>query len=81
MDKKQSGNREKAQEQKIKYQYKKEFKGAVRELKKDAQFIAKQRLQQVKASDAAYKRKINKIVGDLGVQEAAVKKTKKIKRL
>lgn len=46
---------------------KKERKGAIRELRKDAQFLAEERDQRRVAEDTAYKKKMDKIVG--GIQE------------
>lgn len=46
-------------------EYKKEFKGAVRELKKDAAFLATEQITKKKADDLKYQAKIRKIVGGL----------------
>ena len=46
---------------------KKERKGAIRELRKDAQFLAEERDQRRVAEDTADKKKMDKIVG--GIQE------------
>ncbi len=77
-------NRERAEQQKLKYQYKKEFKGAVRELKKDAEFIAREKIQNIKVKDAQYKKRMNQIMGELGDQEGTMKgidkQKKKMKR-
>ncbi|KAI8906713.1 nucleolar protein 14, partial [Gorgonomyces haynaldii] len=66
-------NRDRIQKQKMQAEYKKEFKGAVRELRKDAQFIHKTRLDQTKQKDAEYKRKMDAIVGHLAQQEGAMR--------
>ena len=58
---------ERAQAAKLRAMLKKERKGAIRELRKDAQFLAEERDQRRVAEDAAYKKKMDKIVG--GIQE------------
>ncbi|WFD23194.1 nucleolar complex protein 14 [Malassezia equina] len=58
---------ERAYASKMRALVKKERKGAIRELRKDAQFIAEEREQRRVEEDAAYKKKIDKIVG--GIQE------------
>ena len=66
-------DRERAKAGKEKAEYKKELKGAVRELRKDAQFIATARLEETKRKDEAYKKKIDKIMGQLASQEGAMR--------
>ncbi len=77
-------DRERAEETKLKRQHKRELKGAVRELKKDAEFIARERLHSIKEKDSEYKRKIGTIMGQLQSQEGAMRgyerEKKKIKR-
>lgn len=74
MDRKNNDpNRERAEQMKLKYEHKKEFKGAVRELKRDADFIATQRLKEIKAKDVEYKKKIGGIMGQLSTQEGAMR--------
>ena len=58
---------ERAQAAKLRAMLKKERKGAIRELRKDAQFLAEERDQRRVAEDTAYKKKMDKIVG--GIQE------------
>lgn len=58
---------ERAQNAKLRALLKKERKGAIRELRKDAQFVAEAREQRRAEEDAAYKRKIDKITH--GLQE------------
>ncbi|KAJ3045949.1 nucleolar complex protein 14 [Rhizophlyctis rosea] len=66
-------NTERAQNAKLQFQYKKEFKGAVRELRKDAAFVARKRMDKQKEKDAEYKRKMDRIMGQLGSQEGAMR--------
>lgn len=44
---------------------KREFKGAVRELKRDAAFLAEHRVKETRRKDAEYKSKMNKIIGNI----------------
>jgi nucleolar protein 14 len=72
-DKHYDHDHERSQAQKVAREYKQEFKGAVRELRKDAVYLNKIRLQNKKSSDAAYKRKIDGIMGNLAAQEGAMR--------
>jgi nucleolar protein 14 len=66
-------NRERANKQKLDRQYTKEYRGAVRELRKDSDFIARQRLDEIKGKDKLYKKKIDGIMGGLQNQEGAMR--------
>ncbi|KAJ3293561.1 nucleolar complex protein 14 [Borealophlyctis nickersoniae] len=66
-------NRERSEAAKLRFQYKKEFKGAARELRKDAAFVARRRLQEGKEKDAEYKKKMDSIMGQLASQEGAMR--------
>ena len=59
------------------HKYKKEMKGAVRELKKDTRFLARQKLSEVMERDAERKRKVKEIMGGLAHQEGDYKKMKR----
>jgi nucleolar protein 14 len=65
-------------------EYKRERKGAIRELRKDAHFIARNSIAEKKAKDAEYKKKMDKIMGQLASQEGSMRgyerELKKIKR-
>ena len=50
----------------LKRAHKREFKGAVRELKRDAAFLAAHKVKETRKKDAEYKTKINKIIGSIG---------------
>jgi nucleolar protein 14 len=65
------------QAQKLKAEYKKEFKGAVRELRKDNKFIARQNLQERLEKEEIYKKKMNVIMGNLANQEGAMRGVEK----
>ncbi|KHJ42361.1 hypothetical protein D918_07489 [Trichuris suis] len=59
--------------------YKREFRGAVRELKRDNEFLARHRLNEIMQRDAYRKEKTNQIMRDLVQQEAEHKKLKRVK--
>jgi nucleolar protein 14 len=80
VDKRYSSNPELAEMAKLKYQHKKEFRGAVRELRKDAEFLAQEKLKEIKIKDAEYKKKMDKIMGDLANQEGAMRGYEKEKK-
>ncbi|KAJ3155718.1 nucleolar complex protein 14 [Geranomyces michiganensis] len=76
MDRKSSArdpDRDRVEQAKLKAEYKKEHKGAVRELRKDAAFIARKRMQNIKEKDVEYKKKMDKIMGGLANQEGAMR--------
>ena len=60
---------------------KKERKGAIRELRKDAQFIAEEREQRRVEEDATYKKKIDKIVGGIQEERSEQKQLERAKSL
>jgi len=80
IDKHYDPDRERAKINKLKSQYKREHKGAIRELRKDSQFIARQHIAEVKEKDAVYKKKINKIKGTLEDEQSEKKAYEKAKK-
>lgn len=50
----------------LKRAHKREYKGAVRELKRDAAFLSVHKLKETKRKDSEYKAKMNKIIGSIG---------------
>ncbi|CAO1634742.1 unnamed protein product [Sympodiomycopsis kandeliae] len=64
---------------KLKSLIKKERKGAVRELRKDSQFLAQERAREKRAEDADYKRKMGKIMAGLGEERSEEKQLAKEK--
>lgn len=58
---------------KLKAQYKKERKGAIRELRKDNRFLADHKAQEQQAKDAAYNAKMRKVEGSLQSERAEEK--------
>jgi nucleolar protein 14 len=72
-------SKEKAEREKLLHKYKREFKGAVREIRKDRNFLAKVQISQQIKSDAERKRKVNEIFGEAAMQQNEFKKMKKKK--
>jgi nucleolar protein 14 len=70
-------NRERQQLKKLQVQHKKEFKGAMREVRKDTQFVHRQRLQDIKSKDAAYKKKMDRIEGLIGREAGELKQAER----
>ncbi|KAH7329331.1 nucleolar protein 14 [Stachybotrys elegans] len=62
-------NRERAELAKLKAEHKKERKGAMRELRKDANFMAREKLRVKKAKDEAYEKKYKRIVAEIQSEE------------
>ncbi|KAI3633156.1 hypothetical protein MIR68_008694 [Amoeboaphelidium protococcarum] len=65
-DRKYDPNAERAEAQKLKTLHAKEMKGAMRELRKDAAFLAKTRLEQIKEKDLEYNKMIKRVYGIIG---------------
>ena len=55
-------DRQRSELNKLQAEHKKEQKGALRELRKDANFMAREGLREKRERDEAYKRKMNRIV-------------------
>ncbi|KAL9128249.1 MAG: hypothetical protein Q9217_003039 [Psora testacea] len=62
-------NRERAELSKLKAEHKKERKGALRELRKDASFIARESLKEKKERDLAYEKKYKRLVAEIQGEE------------
>jgi nucleolar protein 14 len=73
VDKRYDPDTDRRETSKLKAEYKKEFKGAVRELRKDAAFLGRKKIQEIRDNDAKYKKKMDKIVGILAEQEGAMR--------
>jgi nucleolar protein 14 len=80
IDKHYDPDKERAKINKLKSQYKKERKGAIRELRKDSQFIARQRISEIKEKDAIYKKKISNIMSKLENEQSEKKAYEKAKK-
>jgi nucleolar protein 14 len=68
-DKHYDPDRERAEANKLKAEHKKERKGALRELRKDANFMAREKLRVKKVKDAAYEKKYKRIVSEIQSEE------------
>ncbi|KAG0257336.1 nucleolar complex protein 14 [Mortierella polycephala] len=85
MDKHYDPDVERSQAHKLQTQYKKEKKGAIRELRKDAQFVAREKLRVQREKDQEYNAKIKGIMSGLEADqgeknaEARMKKLQKMK--
>lgn len=62
-------DRERAELAKLKAEHKKERKGAMRELRKDASFMAREQLREKKEKDAAYEKKYKRLVAEIQGEE------------
>lgn len=68
-DKHYDPDRERAEMAKLKAEHKKERKGAMRELRKDANFLAREKLRLKKEKDAAYEKKYKRLVAEIQGEE------------
>jgi nucleolar protein 14 len=77
-------DRARAELSKLKADHKRERKGALRELRKDANFIARERLREKREKDAEYERKYRRLVaeiqGEEGREAKAYEKEKKARQ-
>ncbi|KAK2584541.1 hypothetical protein KPH14_006910 [Odynerus spinipes] len=72
-----SMSKEKAEKEKLLHKYKKEMKGAIREIRRDRAFLSKLQIKQQIKSDTERKRKVKEIFGDAAQQQHELKKFKK----
>ncbi|XP_062867810.1 nucleolar protein 14 [Trichomycterus rosablanca] len=77
---KRGGTREEREQEKLKHKVKKEFKGALREIRKDSRFLAHTKLTDTLNRDAERKRKVKELYGSLATQEGEWKALKMRKR-
>ncbi|KAJ5612622.1 hypothetical protein N7510_005816 [Penicillium lagena] len=68
-DKHYDPDRERAEANRLKAEYKRERKGALRELRKDASFVAREKLREKKERDAAYEHKYKRLVAEIQNEE------------
>ncbi|KAI9745249.1 MAG: nucleolar complex protein 14 [Claussenomyces sp. TS43310] len=68
-DKHYDPDRERADASKLRAEHKRERKGAMRELRKDANFIARESLREKKERDAAYEKKYKRLVAEIQGEE------------
>ena len=62
-------DRERAELSKLRAEHRKERKGAMRELRKDANFIAREQLREKKDKDEAYEKKFKRLVAEIQGEE------------
>ncbi|XP_050039582.1 nucleolar protein 14 [Dermacentor andersoni] len=74
-----SGGEKKVELKKLNYQYKKEMKGAMREVRRDNQFLAQHILKEQMAKDTERKEKVKRIYKELASQEGEYKALKRKK--
>ncbi|OAD53158.1 Nucleolar protein 14 like protein [Eufriesea mexicana] len=74
-----SMSKDKAERGKLLHKYKKEMKGAIREIRRDRAFIAKLQIKEQIKSDKERKRKVKEIFGDAAMQQGELKKLKRKK--
>lgn len=77
---KQGCNKADQERKKLVYKHKREFKGAVREIRRDNQFLAREYLAETMRRDADRKRKVKELYNSLSTQEGDWKALKRIKR-
>lgn len=68
-DKHYDPDRDRAEMSKLKAEHKRERKGALRELRKDASFIARESLREKKEKDSAYEKKYKRLVAEIQGEE------------
>ena len=68
-DKHYDPDRERAEANRLKAEYKRERKGAMRELRKDANFMAREKLREKKERDAEYEKKYKRLIADIQNEE------------
>ena len=74
-DKHYDPDRERAELSKLKAEHKRERKGALRELRKDANFIARESLKEKKERDSAYEKKYKRLVAEIQGEEGRESKS------
>ncbi|XP_072742534.1 nucleolar protein 14 homolog [Anoplolepis gracilipes] len=72
-------SKEKAEREKLLHKYKREFKGAIREIRRDRDFLTKVQIAQQIKSDAERKRKVIEIYGNAAMQQSELKKMRRKK--
>ncbi|XP_063066733.1 nucleolar protein 14 [Engraulis encrasicolus] len=78
--KKRGNTKEQREQERLKHKYKKEFKGALREIRKDSRFLAQEKLSDIMKRDSERKRKVKELMGSLSTQEGEWKAMKKMKK-
>lgn len=79
---KQGSSKEEQERKRLVHKHRRELKGAVREIRKDSQFLARVQLSEIRERDAERKRKVKQLFNSLAEQEGEWKalKRKKFKK-
>ncbi|XP_023232637.1 nucleolar protein 14-like [Centruroides sculpturatus] len=77
--KQHKGSKSKLEKEKLRYQYKRELKGAVKEIRSDNYFLANLKLNEELERDAERKQKVKELYRELAMQESDFKAIKKKK--
>lgn len=80
LDKHYDPDRERAQRNKLEAQVKKEKKGAIRELRKDARFMSREKVKQRKEKDEEYNKMIRGVMTMLETDQAEKNRLERQKR-
>ncbi|CAN2388439.1 snoRNA binding [Pristimantis euphronides] len=78
--KKQGCNKVERERKRLIHKHKKEFKGAVREIRRDNQFLAREKFSETMQRDAERKRKVKELYNSLATQEGEWKALKRRKK-
>ncbi|KAF1510373.1 Nucleolar protein 14, partial [Eudyptula minor novaehollandiae] len=76
---KQGGSKKEQERKQLIQKHKRELKGAIREIRKDNQFLARMQLSEIMERDSARKRKVKELLGSLATQEGEWKAMKRKK--
>ncbi|NWR62447.1 NOP14 protein, partial [Bucorvus abyssinicus] len=76
---KQGGSKKEQERKQLIRKHKRELKGAIREIRKDNQFLARTQLSEIMERDSARKRKVKELLGSLATQEGEWKALKRKK--
>ncbi|NWV76033.1 NOP14 protein, partial [Dasyornis broadbenti] len=76
---KQAGSKKEQERKQLIQRHKRELKGAIREIRKDNQFLARMQLSEIMERDSARKRKVKELLGSLATQEGEWKAMKRKK--
>ncbi|XP_027498705.1 nucleolar protein 14 [Corapipo altera] len=76
---KQSSSKKEQERKQLIQRHKRELKGAIREIRKDNQFLARMQLSEIMERDSARKRKVKELLGSLATQEGEWKAMKRKK--
>ena len=68
-DKHYDPDRERSEASKLRKEFKRERKGAIRDLRKDAKAVARESLREKKAKDEAYEKKYKRLVAEIQGEE------------